>query len=207
MQLSVPGCIRLSVEGILCSLKVSKSTGATGIKNLRIGGLFGVTNDHFEELKSLLEVDKDKPLHANQPRFYQGGQMYLPFDDDRAIDIEACPRCQQLRQVYDCPAASCQGEHQATCRACTLCVARCVNCGCCIKERDYEETFSLDFLCMGCSEAVWLPGETGTSGVLTWVVLFSISKQHISYHFSFKAMFGKRYRYGRMIYLSRFYIP
>ncbi|CAL5325631.1 unnamed protein product [Camellia sinensis] len=151
-KLSVPGCVRLSVEGILCNLKAFKSAGKLGIQQLRIGGLYGISNKQFEELKFLLGTDNHKQLSSRKPRFYGGGQLYFSCNDDCAIDIEACPRCQKFRQVYDCPAESCQGKHQSTqlCRACTLCIARCIHCGRCINGCDYEETFCLDLLCLDC---------------------------------------------------------
>lgn len=153
MQLSVPGCVRVSVEGILFNLRAIKSAGILGIKHLRIGGLSGVTDKQFEELKSLLDADNQvNRLLTNKPRFYNGRQSYLLCDDDRPIDVEVCPRCQKPRVVYDCPAEGCQGRQNATqlCRACTLCIARCFHCGRCIEDCDYEETFCLDILCLDC---------------------------------------------------------
>ncbi|KAF8390590.1 hypothetical protein HHK36_025117 [Tetracentron sinense] len=151
-KLCVPGCPRLSVEGIMNNLKAFNSSGIPGIKHLRIGGLYGVTSKHYEELKFLLAADNNMRLNAHKPRFYHNGHLHLSCDDDRAIDIEICPRCQNLRLVYDCPAESCQGKQHATqlCRACTLCIARCVQCGQCINDSEYEETFCLDLLCLGC---------------------------------------------------------
>ncbi|KAJ4959701.1 hypothetical protein NE237_019611 [Protea cynaroides] len=151
-KLSVPGCTRLSVQGIVSNLKVFKSSGAPGIKNLRIGGLYGVTNEHFEELKLLLGSENCQQPKSHNPRFYHSGHLSHSCDDDRAIDIEMCPRCQNLRLVYDCPADSCQGKQSDSqlCRACTLCIARCVQCGRCINDSEYEETFCLDLLCSSC---------------------------------------------------------
>ncbi|KAF9666300.1 hypothetical protein SADUNF_Sadunf16G0215300 [Salix dunnii] len=150
-KLCVPECVRLTIDGILCNLRILKSAGTLRIKHIRIGGLFGVTENRFEELKSLLGMDH---MHsrAKTPQFHRVGQLYLSCDDDRAIDIEKCPKCKQLKLVYDCPAESCQGKDQVNqlCRACTLCIARCIQCGCCIKDCDYEETFCLDFLCLDC---------------------------------------------------------
>uniref|UniRef100_A0A5B6ZZ74 Putative F-box protein SKIP14 n=1 Tax=Davidia involucrata TaxID=16924 RepID=A0A5B6ZZ74_DAVIN len=187
MKLSVPGCVRLSVEGILCNLKALKSAGAPGIKHLRIGGLFGVTNKNFEELKFLLGADNHKQLSSYKPRFYHGGQSYLSWDDDRAIDIETCPICQKLRQVYDCPAESCQGKHQAAqlCRACTFCIARCIHCGCCINGCDYEETFCLDLLCLDC-----------------WKQLLNFQKRQEEMGFSFSkhTIFHQQARYHFCLY-------
>lgn len=151
-KLSVPGCTRLSIEGIVNRLKTFKATSGQGIKNLRIGGLYGVTQKHFEELKLLLGTDNHIQPIARKPHFYHRGNLYLSCDDDRAIDIEMCPKCQNLRLIYDCPADGCQGKEQAdeVCRACTLCIARCVQCGCCINDSEYEETFCLELLCAGC---------------------------------------------------------
>lgn len=150
-KLSVPGCVRLSMDGILSNLKSLKSAGLPGIKKLRIGGRFGVTQKHFEELKCMLAVDNDhfQQLSTQKPRFYGGGQLYLSFDDDRAIDVEACPRCQQITQVYDCPAESCQSKKH-TCRGCTCCIPRCNTCGCCVSDRDFVEAFCLDLHCLDC---------------------------------------------------------
>lgn len=152
MQLCVPRCVGLTVNGILFNLSVLKSAGTLRIKHLRIGELFGVTETQFEELNSLLGVDNHVQPRAKNPQFHHVEQMYHSCDDDRAIDIEKCPKCQKLRLVYDCPAETCRvGDHvNKLCRACTLCIARCINCGCCIKDRDYEETFCLDFLCLDC---------------------------------------------------------
>lgn len=151
-KLSVPGCTRLSIEGIVTSLKAFKSMGTQGLKHLRIGGLYGVTQKHFEELKLLLGTDNHTQQNAHKPHFYHRGNFYLSCDDDRAIDIEMCPRCQNLRLVYDCPAEGCQQKEHSTqsCRACTLCIARCVQCGRCINDSEYEETFCLELLCSDC---------------------------------------------------------
>ncbi|KAK7266890.1 hypothetical protein RIF29_19550 [Crotalaria pallida] len=155
MKLVVPDCIRLTVEGILFNLKALKSAGTPGIKQLRIGGLAGVcrvTDQQFEELKELLNVSKYLPQRDQKPQFYRGGYSHIICEDGRAIDIEVCPRCQKLRPVYDCPAESCQQKHQSAqlCRGCTICIARCIQCGRCIKDYDYEETFCLELLCFNC---------------------------------------------------------
>ncbi|GLT38383.1 hypothetical protein SLA2020_126390 [Shorea laevis] len=153
-KLSVPGCTRLSIEGIVNSLKAFNSMGGQGVKHLRIGGLYGVTQKHFEELKCLLGTDDQTSLKKRKPHFYHRGNFYLSCEDDRAIDVEMCPRCQNLKLVYDCPLESCQGKEHATqvCRGCTLCIARCVQCGRCIYDNEYEETFSLEWICSDCGK-------------------------------------------------------
>ncbi|GMJ09682.1 RCAR3 INTERACTING F-BOX PROTEIN 1 [Hibiscus trionum] len=151
VKLSVPGCTRLSIEGILNSLKALKSAGRQGVKHLRIAGVYGVTLKHFEELK-LLGMDNQIQQIMHKPLFYNRKNVYLSDEDDRAIDIELCPRCNNVRLVYDCPVEGCQqkGHTGQLCRACTLCIARCVVCGRCINDGEYEETFSLELLCSDC---------------------------------------------------------
>lgn len=168
IKLSVPGCTRLSIEGVVNSLKAFQSKGIPGIKYLRIGGLYGVTQKHFEELVALLGPNIQKQKNGSKPHFYHRGNFYLSCDDERAIDIEACPKCHNLRLVYDCPSEGCQvKEHTTTqlCRACTLCIARCVQCGRCINEREYEETFCLELLCSECSQQLTKCQEGGDSVV------------------------------------------
>ncbi|XP_047308761.1 F-box protein SKIP14-like [Impatiens glandulifera] len=147
-KLSVPGCTRLSVEGIVSTLKTLKSEGTLCLKHLRMGGLYGMTENHFEELKLLLGTNKVQ--NDREPRYYDGGHHYVLCDDDYAIDIEECPKCQKLRIVYDCPVEGCQGQ-SGNCRGCILCIPRCVECGCCINDSEYEETFCLEWLCSDCS--------------------------------------------------------
>ncbi|OMO73569.1 hypothetical protein CCACVL1_17216 [Corchorus capsularis] len=147
-KLSVPDCTRLSIEGILFNLRAFRSTGSPGIKHLRLGGSFGVTEEQFKELKFLLGVDNPIKTGAQKLQNFWG-QLHRLRDDDRAIDIEVCPRCQKLKLVYDCPSESCRRTNHAgqMCRACLICISRCIRCGCCFKNCDYEETFTLDFLC------------------------------------------------------------
>nr|GMC91695.1 F-box protein SKIP14-like [Ipomoea batatas] len=151
-KLSVAGCTKLRLDSLLSIFKSIKCAGNLGIKCLRIGGLFGITNEQFEELKILLGVNNSQLPTVCKLHFYRGDQLYLPLDDGRAIDIEICPRCQELRLVYDCPSESCQKMQHGNqlCRACILCVPRCISCGCCLSNCEYEETFCLENLCFSC---------------------------------------------------------
>ncbi|CAI9275158.1 unnamed protein product [Lactuca saligna] len=94
-KLSVPGCTRLSIDGILNNLKAFKLSGTggtSGIKHIRTGGFYGITYEHFKELKLLLGSD-DNNIQKNDylPHYYHRGNLYLP-DDERDIDVEVCPR-------------------------------------------------------------------------------------------------------------------
>lgn len=149
-KLNVEGCARLTADGMLSNLKVWKTAGKTRLKYLGIYGLFGLTNKHIEELK-LLTGDSKLPT-ARKPRFFGGGQLRVIFDDDRAMDVEVCPKCQKLELVYDCPSESCQKKQSSSqlCRACTKCIARCFDCGFCLNNCDYVELLHFELLCLDC---------------------------------------------------------
>lgn len=151
-KLSVPECGRLTADGILWNLKVLKSAGKPRLKYLGVNGIFGMTHQHFEEFKVLLGVDSSKRPSTHKPRFLQGGQLSVSSDDDYTIDIEICPKCQQLRVVYDCPSESCLKKKSTAqlCRACTICIKRCINCGRCLNNCPYHELFNFDLLCIDC---------------------------------------------------------
>ena len=165
IKLMVPGCTRLSIDGIVGMLKAYNSRGTQRLKQLHIGGLYGVTPEKFEDIKLLLGTDSQLQEHSHKPHFYCRWNLYLPCDDDRSLDIEVCPRCQSLRLIYDCPAEGCQekaGHTTQACRACTLCIPRCSRCGCCINDSEYEETFCLELLCSSCSQHLArMDGEVG----------------------------------------------
>lgn len=168
-QLSVPDCIRITMEGILFNLRALKSSGKSGIKHLRIGGLAGmchVTDQQFEELKELLDAGKHLQQREQKPQFYCREYSHILCDDGRQIDIDVCPKCKKVRPIYDCPAESCQQKHLAAqlCRGCTVCITRCVHCGRCIKDI-YEETFCLDSLCLNClDQFLHYPGKGEKEG-------------------------------------------
>ncbi|CAN4082323.1 unnamed protein product [Withania somnifera] len=151
-KLNVPGCGRLTADGILWKLKFLKSAGKPRLKYLGIDGLFGMTHQHFEEFKVLLGVDSSKLPPTRKPLFFPGDQFSVSSDDDHAIDIELCPKCQQLRVVYDCPSESCQKKKSTAqlCRACTICIERCIICGQCLNNCEYEELFTFDLRCLDC---------------------------------------------------------
>ena len=150
MQLSVAGCVRLSLDGIINNLKAFRSQGTPGIEHLKLGRLFSISGEQFGALKLLLGIDQHQQAQAQKPRFYHTSDSSLVCDDDCVIDVEMCPVCQKYKLVYDCPSEGCQEKGPKHCRACDFCIARCIQCGKCIKDCMYVETFCLEYLCSGC---------------------------------------------------------
>ncbi|KAL1564271.1 F-box protein-like protein [Salvia divinorum] len=182
-KLSVAGSIKLNGEEVLNMLKVFNSVALPGIKHLRIGDPNGLTSEHLNDYKLLLGASEEANPRDYKPRFYGAaaapGEMYLSLDDERVIDIEICPICQQVRHVFDCPNDNCQAKIDSTrtCRACICCIARCVRCGCCLDNKAYEETFYCDFLCFDCMEELLFEDGITLSAGQAYV------ERRASYHF------------------------
>ncbi|XP_068667029.1 F-box protein SKIP14-like isoform X2 [Aristolochia californica] len=118
-KLSVPGCTRLNIEGLVNNLKAFNSSSVPGIKWLRIGELYGITHQHFTELKLLLGADSNDEQQAKvyqKPRLYPFRHSSVCVDGGfGAIDIEVCPRCGNPKILYDCPVEGCQASNLQTC--------------------------------------------------------------------------------------------
>ncbi|KAL6652494.1 hypothetical protein ACP70R_011419 [Stipagrostis hirtigluma subsp. patula] len=163
-ELGIFGNVRLTPQGLLDNLRSFNMEAAIGIKKLRIGNLFNASKEQYEEILSLLKIDKTQELHKREPRIFHadcflpdlhGGyapDCFLPdLHDEYSLDIEKCPKCPNYKLVYDCPVEGCNISRSGTCRGCLVCIRRCLRCGRCI-DSEYEETFSLDHLCPSCSK-------------------------------------------------------
>ncbi|XP_039139121.1 F-box protein SKIP14-like [Dioscorea cayenensis subsp. rotundata] len=152
-KLSIPGCLRLSVDGLINNLKICASLGGVGLKCLRLGRLFSITEEQFGALKWLLKAEHFQ-RRSDKPQFYHYNRSAQP------IDIELCPICEKVKLVYDCPMVNCQGDEGFDqCRACEVCIPRCLQCGRCIINCAYMETFSLSYVCSTCWESVMIANE------------------------------------------------
>ncbi|PKA55504.1 F-box protein SKIP14 [Apostasia shenzhenica] len=149
-KLSIPGCLRLTVDGLVNNLKALKLSGMAGIKTLKLGRLFSVSREHFEELRSLVGAEELHPPKVRKLQFFHHRTSSSACEDDRAIDIEICPICGKCKLVFDCPSESCQKKGPEFCRACDTCISRCIQCGRCVNNCTYMETFCLEYLCSGC---------------------------------------------------------
>ncbi|KAI3886342.1 hypothetical protein MKW92_026110 [Papaver armeniacum] len=107
IKLNVPGCTRLTVEGILKCFKISSKSWCYDLQQI-----------HFEELKSLISEDSCR----------QKSNYSMSFGDDYcAMDIELCPRCwffQMVMIVQQRAAKVKKVEHQS-CRARRFSISRC----------------------------------------------------------------------------------
>ncbi|KAG0491138.1 hypothetical protein HPP92_008001 [Vanilla planifolia] len=151
-KLSIPGCLRLSIDGLIDNLKALKLSGKLGITSIKFGRMFILSQNQYEELKLLVGMGEQHQNKSHKPQYFHQSLPLLAGDDDSGIDVECCPMCQKYKLVFDCPSEGCHDKVTEPCRACDACIARCCQCGRCVNNCKYMETFSLDYLCSGCLE-------------------------------------------------------
>ena len=150
-QLSIARCPRLTLDGLIANLKSFNMKGKSGIKSLRIDKNFNLPKEDYEELLSLLNIDKMQELHNRAPRFRHANHFLSGCKDGYALDIEMCPICQSHKLVFDCPQEECNDRRSGKCRACEVCIKRCRQCGRCLERNEkFEEKFDLVYLCYKC---------------------------------------------------------
>jgi hypothetical protein len=135
-----------------------------GIKKLRVANRVTASEVQYVELLSLMKIDKEMPLHKQEPRIFHADRLlpdlhggYVPdsfvpdLHDEYALDIEKCPLCPNYKLVYDCTSKECKTSGSSICRGCVVCISRCLRCGRCIdSEFEFEETFFLGSICRDC---------------------------------------------------------
>ncbi|KAI3889648.1 hypothetical protein MKX03_007670 [Papaver bracteatum] len=135
IKLNVPGCTRLTVEGILKCLKnfTSINTLPGGIKHIRVGERYDVQHIHFEELNPLIGEDSCR-LESNikNLRYYRHQYSLSCGGDDCAMDIKLFPRYQFSRMMVP-----------QSCREYRIFISWCYQFGRCINDAELEETFCL----------------------------------------------------------------
>lgn len=107
----------------------------------------------------IMNLGKNQPLEEQQkqqqPVYYHERCSFSVFKQEeswRLIDLEICPRCFEVRMVYDCPKEHCTRREWplAPCRGCNFCIPRCENCGGCIESGEVEEGDCEDIFCLEC---------------------------------------------------------
>ncbi|XP_023767236.1 F-box protein SKIP28 [Lactuca sativa] len=129
-KLHVPQCTNLTPEGIIQAVTTLNQHVAT-LKSLKINGIYNITKDHFQTLCMLMK--------SNEP------------DTSRqdSIDVGICPKCDEVRMVFDCPLETCERKNTiGGCRGCKFCILRCEECGKCVEED--SEAACEDTLCLDC---------------------------------------------------------
>ncbi|KAK4400079.1 F-box protein SKIP28 [Sesamum angolense] len=150
-KLHVPGCTSLSPGGVIKALMLL-SKNSHRIKSLKIGGIYGVRKEDLETIQSL--INHNQTQHKRNNIFcheYKKFSTLKHIDTNCLVDLDVCPKCNEVRMVFDCPNVGCKKRQGSQCRGCEFCVTRCVECGICITEsEELEEVSCSDTLCSDC---------------------------------------------------------
>jgi len=144
-QLYVPRCTSLTPEGVIRAV-TALTEGSNCLTSVKISGIYNLNQQHLQVLESSLPKGQDR-----KPRFYHkyDYSSFRSLDEDTCpIDVEMCPKCQEVRLVFDCARKSC-GDR---CRGCLHCIPRCEGRGKSITNTDDElgKTICMDYLCLDC---------------------------------------------------------
>ncbi|XP_050373700.1 F-box protein SKIP28 [Argentina anserina] len=157
-KLYLPACTGLTPEGVIRAVKTLSEYGH-GLNSIMINGIYNINKQHLDTLKSYLEemnpvTEKEQPV--SWPLLYREYIDSPTLRHDKGhttIDLEVCPKCDEVRMVFDCPRWLCKRmlERSVTeCRGCKFCILRCLECGGCVDSQEIEEAVCADILCLDC---------------------------------------------------------
>lgn len=157
-QLYIPACTGLTPEGVIRAVK-TLSEPHHSLKSLRINGIYNIRKEHLQTILSYLQtmnLSQQDMQPKQQPTFYHLRNFPIfrnQESDDPMLDVDICPKCNDVRVVYECVREPCKRKREllsTVCRGCNLCIPRCEECGGCMGSEELDETACGDNLCSGC---------------------------------------------------------
>lgn len=152
-KLHVPGCTGLTPAGVITAAKILAKDGR-GLKSIRINGIYGLQKEDLAALCDLIDWNQ-APQENTIKILYHEYLKTSTLSRNHAIDVDMCPKCNDVRMVFDCPKVQCRKQQQqqevSKCRGCETCITRCVECGVCVNVlEELEEAACEDTLCLEC---------------------------------------------------------
>lgn len=144
-KLHVPGCSGLTPDGIITMVKTLSNHGPY-LTSLKVNGLYKINHHHLETLRSILTKNLKKNNKSPNPNHLISSNHEK---NDSPIDVDICPICNQVRQVFSCSKDDCTRKRNF-CKGCSYCITRCVDCGKCIDEVEEVEAACEHNLCLEC---------------------------------------------------------
>ncbi|XP_061990561.1 F-box protein SKIP28 [Rosa rugosa] len=157
-KLYLPACTGLTPEGVIRAVKTLSDHGHC-LKSIMINGIYNINKQHLETLESYLHemnLDAKKEQPGSWPLLlleYMDSPTFRHDKGHTIIDLEVCPKCDEVRMVFDCPRWACKRmiERSMTrCRGCRFCILRCQECGGCVDSQEIEEAVCAHILCSDC---------------------------------------------------------
>uniref|UniRef100_A0ACD5ZYD8 Uncharacterized protein n=2 Tax=Avena sativa TaxID=4498 RepID=A0ACD5ZYD8_AVESA len=153
-ELCVPTCTGLTGDGVMKIVQLLHEHKGN-INRLRLNGISRMSKHHLDIIMSLMSNGNPQVEEARSELFYNHrAREVLNTNDERPIDVDACPLCTNVRLVFDCTRDDCMKVKDSfpRCRGCYFCVTRCEKCGGCISSEDRAEADLVcsDFMCLDC---------------------------------------------------------
>ncbi|CAK9172243.1 unnamed protein product [Ilex paraguariensis] len=159
-KLYFPACTSLTPEGIIRAVEALTKHNHQILHSIRlkINGIHNMKKDQLETLRSLIGLKQTQQQQEKRRNLYHKHNTFSTStfgheEDKCSIDVDICPKCNEVRMVFDCPMDRCERQRQnlrRECRGCCFCIPRCEECGQCIESDDWEEAACTDNLCSGC---------------------------------------------------------
>ncbi|CAA0841404.1 F-box protein SKIP28 [Striga hermonthica] len=148
-KILVPGCTSLTPEGIIKAVEILSQNNHR-LKRLQINGIYGIRRRDLETLSTLIDQTHLR-THMTLYHEHKSLSTLQLIKIDEPIDVDVCPKCNQVGIVYDCPQNLCQRKQVRECKGCENCIIRCVECGVCVSStQGPEEALCSDTLCLDC---------------------------------------------------------
>ncbi|KAI3453156.1 hypothetical protein Pfo_009819 [Paulownia fortunei] len=154
-KLHVPGCTSLSPGGVIRAVKLLARNNHR-LTSLKISGIYGIQKEDLETLHNLMNHDQTQQKNCKiLYHEYKKLSTQKHIETYSSIDVYLCPKCNEVRMVFDCPQVLCEKQQQqqeaSECRGCDSCITRCIECGICITgTQEVEEASCADTLCLEC---------------------------------------------------------
>lgn len=148
-KLYLPGCTGLSPEGILRAVETLTSTN-NKLKAIKICNIHNITKEHLISLRNCFSSNistKQEPQKIHPSYLHNRNIFSLRQDPTHSIDIDICPYCCQVTQVFDCPTTYCEKKVWEKCRGCMHCIPRCEDCGMCVEDDFYADDRIVEIAC------------------------------------------------------------
>lgn len=159
-KLYVPGCTNLTPEGIIRVVEMLAEHMRKPM-HLKINGIYNINSQHLDTIRDLIHFNQKQQKQRKQMCYHNRHHYLWNFkvgdETNPDIDIDTCPKCSEVRMVFDCPYQMCRRKSeenlQIACRGCQYCILRCEECGRCVtnpEEQDDAEAACNDILCIEC---------------------------------------------------------
>lgn len=111
-KLYLQGCTGLTIEGVIGAVKLLTKPPHR-LKYLAISGIYNVKTEDFQTLCQLMGINQMQMKQGKNNYYDRRRELYaFKQESQPSIDVDICPKCGEIREVFDCPRDSCKRRMQ-----------------------------------------------------------------------------------------------